>query len=217
MASGDNSNWLGTLLSGLGSAYTGYKTSHNTNSLLNQLQNSYKDPSSLYGQYSATDKQFYNDYMANAAAQGRATDAYKLGTAREAAYNNWLGQYRTNLAQQAQSTLGTSLAANNAAASPYYTAAKLLGDKDTRDQMYSGVGQAYDWAKDLYSDLSGHYTSNTQPTVNNAYISAMNSQGTYGSGGSPVSAGSSSTSTDQTGTTTTDTSGSDWFSKLLGG
>ena len=89
-----------SLLTSLLGANASTKTAKDVTDLNNQLKASYSNPSSLYGQYSATDKQFYNDLQAQNAASGRTTDAYKTGVAREAAYNNWLTQYRSNLSNQ---------------------------------------------------------------------------------------------------------------------
>jgi hypothetical protein len=162
MADFDYSSLLGTLLGASAQA----KTNKDVQGLNDQLKQSYTNPSSLYGQYSATDKQFYNDLQAQNAASGRTTDAYKTGVAREAAYNNWLTQYRNNLSNQVNNYAKTATTYNTA--NPWMTVlGTLLSNQKGADgqsvsnplkqQVNSGITSALGW---LGNQASGLMQSN---------------------------------------------------------
>ena len=174
MSDFDYSSLLGSLLG----ASSSYNTAKNVSSLSNQLKNSYSNPSSLYSNYSANDTQFYNQLNAQNAMSGRSTDAYKNGVAREAAYNNWLTQYRSNLANQlssyskSASTYGTS--------NPLlYLAGTLLSSKKGADgqttqnpltqKINSGIDSGLSWLGNATGLTSNNSQSNTDsdPIANN--------------------------------------------------
>ena len=104
----DYGNILGQLVSTYGSTLANKDYTNTQKGLQGQLKQSYSDPSSVYNsQYRAMDQTFYKDLMAKAAAEGRATDAYKTGLAREAQFQNYLGQYRQGIQNQIQTNANT--------------------------------------------------------------------------------------------------------------
>ena len=122
----DYASALAQILGAIGTTAANRQYTNQQKSLQGMMNESYSNPSSVYNnQYSALDKTFYKDLMAHAAAKGRATDAYKMGVQREAAFQNWLGQYRSGLANQMDANAKT--AAINKQNSPYAAGAYVLG------------------------------------------------------------------------------------------
>ena len=176
-----------SLLTSLLGANASTKTAKDVTDLNNQLKASYSNPSSLYGQYSATDKQFYNDLQAQNAASGRTTDAYKTGVAREAAYNNWLTQYRSNLSNQIGNYAKTASTYNTA--NPYMTVlGSLLGNqKDSNGATVQsplaqaanqGLTSSIGWLGNQAKSLFNSGTADTGSQQSSDPIA--NAYGTYG-------------------------------------
>lgn len=100
----DYANLLGSGLSAYLQNQSNKKYTNEYNNLSSTLRDTYTNPQSVYNsQYKAMDDVFYNKLQRQAAAEGRSTDVSKMGTAREAQFQNYLNQYRNSLSSQLNS------------------------------------------------------------------------------------------------------------------
>lgn len=127
------------------------------------LAQSFDNPAGTYDQYRANDETFFNQLAAQNAARGRNTDAYKMGVEREAAFNNWLTNYRTQLGGFAGAQFDPSRMAGD-----YFNSmntANLINDYNNKElvgtignifgggsqQSGGGLGSLISGGKDLYN------------------------------------------------------------------
>lgn len=237
-------NYLGTLAQLAAAASTANanrKFQQQQQSLQDRINQTYNDPNAVYNsQYRATDENFYKDMKAQAAARGRTTDAYKMGLAREAQFQNFLGQQRNQL----QSQMGANAQMQPANQlygqyTPYlYALGSMLGQQKNKDgtesqnpflekanqYVDSGVTSALGYMKDMFSSPTAGSTP--QQYSQDSYSgmpSWMTGGGTDGATGNnwwesigSLFGGGGGSSVGNN-SSTSDSSGSNWFSNLFGG
>lgn len=152
------------------------------NNLNNLLKQTYSDPTSVYNsQYKAMDNVFYNKLQRQAAAEGRSTDVSKMGTAREAAFQNYLNQYRNSLSSQLnQAANAQKINSTTNKYTPYTTVlGQLLAPsvgKDGKqtasplnDSINSAIGKGIDYIGGLFSGGDNSAAQPTQVADQNTY------------------------------------------------
>jgi hypothetical protein len=233
-------NYLGTLAQLAAAASTANanrKYQKQQQGLQDRIDQTYNDPNSVYqSQFRATDENFYKDMKAQAAARGRTTDAYKMGLAREAQFQNFLGQQRNQL--QSQMGANAQMQPTNQLFGQYtpylYALGSMLGTQKNKDgtesqnpflekanqYVDSGVTSALGYMKDMFSaPAAGSAVQQYSQDSYSGMPSWMTGGGADGSTGNNWWENLGGMFKDGGGSTnsTSGSSGSNWFSNMFGG
>lgn len=177
----DYANLLGSGLSAVLNSNANKQYTNQYNDINNQLKASYTDPTSVYNtQYKALDDVFYNQLKRQASAAGRATDASKMGTAREAQFQQFMNQYRAGLTNQLnQAATAQKVNSSYNKYTPYTTVlGQLLAPTVGKDgkqtasplneSINSAIGNGISYIGSLFGGDSGS-TTPTQIADQNTY------------------------------------------------